>query len=143
MLVPVAVVCRVPVPFVHVVDVVTVLHSLVVAIRPVITAVVAFVHDVSTARLALVPVAVVLAVGMAVVQVVDVIVVTYLDVSAIRTVPMFVILMGVVLCGSHDRLLLGTTLGLPERREGHPAYERNGGNSSRRSTHVSATSTFV
>ena len=107
MLVPVAVVCRVPVPFVHVVDVVTVLHGLVVAIRPVITAVVAFVYDVLTAGLALIPVAVVLAVGMAVVQVVDVMVVTYLDVSAIRTVPMFVILMGVVLCGSHDRLLLG------------------------------------
>lgn len=105
MLVPVAVVCCVPVPFVHIVDVVTVLNGLVVAIRPMITAVVAFVYDVLTAGLALVPVAVVLAVGMAVVQVVDVIVVTYLDVSAIRTVPMFVILMGVVLRGSHDRLL--------------------------------------
>ena len=67
MLVPVTVVRGMPVTVVHVVDMVPVLHRVVPAVGVVLAVGVTFVHDVLTARRALVPVAVVLTVDVAVV----------------------------------------------------------------------------
>jgi hypothetical protein len=100
-LVPVALVSGVAVPLVHVVDVVAVRHGVVPAVGVVLAVVRAVVDDVLTARLALVPMAVVLAVEVAVVQVVDVIVVVHLDVSALGTVLMAVLSVGLVLGRGH------------------------------------------
>jgi hypothetical protein len=104
-LVPMVVVSGVAVTVVDVVDVVSVLDRVVPAIGVVRAIVVALVHEMLTARTALVPVAVVLAVHMAFVQVVDVVVVAHLDVPAARAVIVRVLLVGVVLGGGHARLL--------------------------------------
>jgi hypothetical protein len=99
-LVPVALVCRVPVSVVHVVHVVLVLHSLVPAAVAVLVRMV-LVDDVALVR-ALVPVVVVAAVDVAVVEVVDVVAVLDRDVPAVRSV-----LVGmIVVCRHVSRMCL-------------------------------------
>ena len=84
MLVPVALVRRVPVSVVHVVHVVPVLHALVPAAGTVLVFMVV-VDNVALVR-ALVPVVVVPAVDVAVVEIVDVVTVLDRDVAAVRSV---------------------------------------------------------
>jgi hypothetical protein len=102
-----AVVGGVAVTVVHVVDVVSMLDRVVTAIGVVLAVVITLVHDVLTARGALVPVSVVLTMGVAVMEVIDVIVVAHLDVSTAGAVLMLVLPVGVVLGGGHGALLLG------------------------------------
>jgi hypothetical protein len=123
-LVPVAVVRGVPVTIVHVVDVVTVLDALVPAIPVVLAVVRALVHEVLTTGLALVPVSVVLTMDVPVVEVVDVVAVADLDVPTAGTVPVIVLLVGVVLRGRHALLLAVLSRIYPMPQPGHRTRHR-------------------